>query len=104
MNDSIPFYSPWPRKWVSRLALSTTLALSAPLMATSAQAEEESPDELEVTLEIFDDSASLEAFEIDLSDLHDDDKEAGHHEDDPDSDDRLSDRMDRFDEEVARAS
>ncbi len=87
------------RTRVAGLALTTSLMLALPAWADE---ETDVTDELEVTLEVFDDSASLEGFELRLTDPaemddHDVIEGDGEHQD-------LAERMARFEEEVREAS
>ena len=82
----------WPRCWVSRLALASTLTAAAPAWAEEGPVSPEL-DELEITLEVFADSADLEAFELRLTEIPS--------ADDADSMASLTDRMERFDAEAA---
>lgn len=78
----------------ARLTLTTCLLLTAP--AWAGEETDTLPDELEVTLEVFDDSAALEGFEVRLMGLEDTDG-------DRETDD-LAERMARFEEEVHAAA
>lgn len=75
------------------------VATAGLILGASAWADTDVPDdELEVTLEVFDDAQALEAFEVHLS--------APDDQTSPDADgqDALLDRMARFEDEVSRAS
>ena len=91
---------PFPRKKLAgSLLLAASVALAQPGLADASDAIE--LDELEVTLEIFDDSADLEAFELRLVAIRaDDDLGRG---DEWDERDELAERMERFEEAVAAA-
>jgi len=79
-------------KRMTALSLASILVLSQ-----TARAEEEAHlEELEITLEIFEDSEQLEAFELHLIDP----EQPSASEDFP-THDALEERMDRFEEEVA---
>ena len=88
---------PFPkRKLTGSLLLAASVALAQPALADDTDAIE--LDELEVTLEVFDDSEDLEAFELRLVAIDEDDDEARDEERD-----ELAERMERFEEEVAAA-
>ncbi len=82
----------WSRAWLAPLALASTLMTASPAWAEEAPVSPEL-DELEITLEVFDDSAELEAFELRLTEIPatDDDEAMA----------SLTDRMERFDAEAS---
>ena len=98
MNDHHPLRSPWPRRWVSTLAFSTVLTFAGIALADEGRELEE----LEVTLEVFEDSEALDAFELRLEEVAE--REANEEASEFPDHEEMAERMDRFEEEVAAAA
>ena len=94
MRPNLPKALTFPLlKLTGSLLLAASITLAQPVLAGETDAIE--LDDLEITLEAFDDSADLEAFELRLVTLRE--------SNDPKERDELAERMERFEEEVAAA-